>query len=210
MHERLIIPESMRPEIFKAIHEGHLGITKCSARAKEGIWWPGLSTQIERMISSCDSCSKQQVYRKEPMIKSEFPERPWQRTWYSRNRSDCGSQFSTTVETTREYKLFSKKYGFSIATSSPKYSQSNGFIESMVKNFKKHFEKSVDEDPYLMMLVLRRTPLENGYSPAELLMGRKLRTNLPMAKKSVRSQETATFPRDRVTRPPSELAEKRK
>ncbi|GBM17969.1 hypothetical protein AVEN_111112-1 [Araneus ventricosus] len=100
-------------------------------------------------------------------------------------RCDCGSQFSTTVETTRDYKLFSKKYGFSIVTSSPKYSQSNGFIESMVKNFKKHFKKSVDEDPYLMMLVLRTTPLENGYSPAELLMGRKLRTNLPMAKKSL-------------------------
>ncbi|GBM33183.1 hypothetical protein AVEN_83690-1 [Araneus ventricosus] len=99
-------------------------------------------------------------------------------------RRDCGSQFSTTVETSREYKLFSKKYGFSIVTSSRKYSQSNGFIESMVKNFKKHFEKSVDEDPYLMMLVLRTTPLENGYSPAELLMGRKLRTSLPMTKKS--------------------------
>ncbi|GBN95672.1 hypothetical protein AVEN_186107-1 [Araneus ventricosus] len=55
----------------------------------------------------------------------------------------------------------------------------------MVKNFKKHFEKSVNENPYLMMLVLRTTPLENGYSPAELLMGRKLRTNLPMAKKSL-------------------------
>ncbi|GBM38333.1 hypothetical protein AVEN_158360-1 [Araneus ventricosus] len=74
---RLIIPESMRSEILKAIHEGHLGITKCRARAKESIWWPGLSTQIQRMISSCDSCIKQQVYH--IMIKSEFPERPWQR-----------------------------------------------------------------------------------------------------------------------------------
>ncbi|GBM68494.1 Uncharacterized protein K02A2.6 [Araneus ventricosus] len=79
MNARLIIPESMRTEILKAIHEDHFGVTKCRARAKESIWWPGLSTQIERMISSCDSCSKQQVYHKEPMIKSEFPERPWQR-----------------------------------------------------------------------------------------------------------------------------------
>ncbi|GBN74202.1 Uncharacterized protein K02A2.6 [Araneus ventricosus] len=69
----------MRSEILKAIHEGHLGITKCRARAKKSIWWPDLSTQIERMISSCDSCSKQQVYPKEPMIKSEYPECPWQR-----------------------------------------------------------------------------------------------------------------------------------
>ncbi|GBM74298.1 hypothetical protein AVEN_212197-1 [Araneus ventricosus] len=35
------------------------------------------------------------------------------------------------------------------------------------------------------MLVLRTTSLENGYRPPELLMGRKLRTNLPMTKKSL-------------------------
>ncbi|GBM47539.1 hypothetical protein AVEN_90254-1 [Araneus ventricosus] len=105
-------------------------------------------------------------------------------------KNDCGSQFSTTIETTRENTLFSKNHNFSIVTSSPKYSHSNEFIESMVKNCKKHFEKSVDEDRYLTMLVLRTTSLENGYSPAELLMGRKLRTNLPMAKKSFMPKST--------------------
>ncbi|GBL89207.1 hypothetical protein AVEN_255310-1 [Araneus ventricosus] len=70
MNARLIIPESMKSEILKAIHEGHLGITKCRARAKESIWWPGLSTQIERM--TCDSCIKQQVYHKEPMFKGSI------------------------------------------------------------------------------------------------------------------------------------------
>ncbi|GBN81181.1 Uncharacterized protein K02A2.6 [Araneus ventricosus] len=79
MNARLIIPESMRSGVLKAIQECNLGITKCRPRAKESIWWPGLSTQIGRMISSCDSCSKQLVYKKEPRIKSEFPERPWQR-----------------------------------------------------------------------------------------------------------------------------------
>ncbi|GBM09226.1 hypothetical protein AVEN_226721-1 [Araneus ventricosus] len=38
------------------------------------------------------------------------------------------------------------------------------------------------------MLVLRTIPLENGYSLAELLMGRKLRTNLRMTKKSFMSK----------------------
>lgn len=37
------------------------------------------------------------------------------------------------------------------------------------------------EDPHIAILNYRSTPLEGGKSPAELLMGRKLRTKLPSA-----------------------------
>ena len=36
-----------------------------------------------------------------------------------------------------------------------------------------------NEDQYPALLAYRSTPLQNGFSPSELLMGRRLRTEVP-------------------------------
>lgn len=41
--ERLIVPTSLRAEMLKLIHEGHLGIESCRRRAREVLFWPGMS-----------------------------------------------------------------------------------------------------------------------------------------------------------------------
>ena len=41
------------------------------------------------------------------------------------------------------------------------------------------------EDPYLALMTYRAMPLECGYSPAELLMSRKIRTNIPIPHKQL-------------------------
>ena len=75
---RLVIPVAMQKTILGKIHEGHQGITKCRERAKQSVWWPGLSKQIEDLVEKCDKCSKERQNRVEPMIPSDVPERPWQ------------------------------------------------------------------------------------------------------------------------------------
>ena len=77
-----------------------------------------------------------------------------------------------------------KQFQFEHVTSSPHYPQSNGEAERAVQTVKNLIKK--DGDPYLAMLMYRSTPLKCGFSPSELLMSRKLRTNIPATRESLK------------------------
>lgn len=81
----------------------------------------------------------------------------------------------------KEWQQFAGHYNFQHVTSSPLYAQSNGKAEKGVHILKQLLKKATDSksDPYLALLSYRASPLDCGSSPAELLMGRKLRTTLP-------------------------------
>ncbi|KAE8284596.1 Retrovirus-related Pol polyprotein from transposon 17.6 Protease [Larimichthys crocea] len=55
---------------------------------------------------------------------------------------------------------------------------SNGEAERAVRTVKALLKKS--SDPYLALMAYRAAPLANGHSPAELLMGRKIQTPVPV------------------------------
>ena len=93
--------------------------------------------------------------------------------------SDNGPQFRAET-----YKQFAKDFSFKHITSSPYHSQGNGEAERAVGTVKRLLEK--EEDPYLALLAYRSTPLQNGYSPAELLMSRKLRASVPISRQQLK------------------------
>ena len=39
---RIIVPKSLQPEYLQCLHMGHLGISKCRARAKTTVFWPNI------------------------------------------------------------------------------------------------------------------------------------------------------------------------
>ena len=101
------------------------------------------------------------------------------KSMFSRHRipevliSDHGPQYAA-----REFEEFAKSYDFVHKTSSPYHPQGNGEAERAVKTVKKLLKGS--KDPLLAMLSYRTTPLPwCNLSPAQLLMGRRIRSNLP-------------------------------
>lgn len=218
---RLVIPKLLREKVLCQLHAGHQGVSKCRERARMSVWWPGLSTQLQEVVTNCTSCIQERIPKVEPMIASELPDYPWQRVaadlfelngkhylvvvdYYSRFievcllkqttseaivadlksvfarhgipevfRSDNGPQFAS-----KSFDEFTRKYQIRHIKSSPHYPKSNGEAERMVKVAKDILKKA--EDPELALLIYRTTPGPCGYSPTQLLMGRQLRTTLPM------------------------------
>ena len=75
---RVIIPKSMRSEMLKLMHSSHMGIVKTKQLARDLIFWPGMSKEIEEMVKKCEICLQYQNKQpKEPMIIHEIPSLPW-------------------------------------------------------------------------------------------------------------------------------------
>ena len=100
--------------------------------------------------------------------------------------SDNGPQFISEV-----FKQFADSWQFNHISSSPYYPKGNGLAEKGVCIAKKLMKKAIDEkqSPYISFLEYRNTPLESGYSPAQLLLGRRMKSFIPITGKALLPQQ---------------------
>lgn len=52
----IVVPPTMQADMLKLIHQSHLGIMKSKQRAREVLYWSGMSAEIENMIRNCCKC----------------------------------------------------------------------------------------------------------------------------------------------------------
>ncbi|KAK7115919.1 hypothetical protein V1264_001703 [Littorina saxatilis] len=225
--------------MLRKIHSSHLGIEKMKQRAREILFWPGMSTDIHQIVASCHICNKhQEANPKEPLVPHSSPSRPWQKvatdlfTWdkkdylvtvdyYSRYFevdqlhsttssavirklsahfarhgipetlvSDNGPQYSAA-----EFENFATTWDFQHVTSSPGYPQSNGLAERTVQTVKHIMTKakaSGTGSTLQGILEYRNSPVDNIASPAQPLMGRRLRSILPTTKQHLQPKTIIT------------------
>lgn len=74
-----MIPKDLRAGVLKQLHDSHQGIGKSRERARQSVWWPGLSKELEETVRNCPMCVKFQSPRAQPLLPSKLPDLPWQR-----------------------------------------------------------------------------------------------------------------------------------
>ncbi|XP_038069852.1 uncharacterized protein K02A2.6-like [Patiria miniata] len=86
-----------------------------------------------------------------------------------------------------EFDQFARGYNFQHITSSPYYPQANRQAEKAVHIAKRLLSQ---DDPVRALMLYRSTPLPSlGQSPASLLMGREIRTTLPILPRNLQPKK---------------------
>ena len=207
--ETLVVPASMCHEMLTKLHEGHLGMQKCKARARSIMYWPGMGQDIEDTISRCSTCAKYKPANpREPLIPHAIPERPWSKlgmdiftfrgrdyllvvdyfskypevSQLSSKTASCVISHLKTCFASSQFAHFAKEWDFEVKTSSPHHAPSNGQSERSIGTVKQLMRKAAKKgrDVHLALLAYRNTPISGlDYSPAQLLMSRMLKDKLP-------------------------------
>lgn len=53
---KIIVPSIIQKEMLDRIHSSHLGVIKCKSRARESLFWPGMTSSIQEVVEKCPIC----------------------------------------------------------------------------------------------------------------------------------------------------------
>lgn len=77
---RLVVPRPVRADILDRLHSAHTGVNGCQRRARETVFWPGITADIKRLVEGCQICERhQQSTQKEPLLSHPPPCRVWEK-----------------------------------------------------------------------------------------------------------------------------------
>jgi len=62
---------------MQRLHYEHSSVVSNLPQARECIYWPGMSSENQQFIETCDICRAYNRQPKEMLISREVPERPW-------------------------------------------------------------------------------------------------------------------------------------
>ncbi|XP_046400919.1 uncharacterized protein LOC124167157 [Ischnura elegans] len=77
---RIVVPASLQPFVLELLHEGHLGIEKTRAKARQVFYWAGMSKMMEDRVNQCRVSDKfKSANPKQPLMPHEVPKLPFEK-----------------------------------------------------------------------------------------------------------------------------------
>jgi ribosomal protein L44E len=78
-NDRIVVPRSLRNRVIENLHSAHQGITSMTSRAMSTVFWPGITSSIEKARQTCRTCHKNAPSQpKLPPIAPKIPTTPFQ------------------------------------------------------------------------------------------------------------------------------------
>ncbi|CAF1515164.1 unnamed protein product [Adineta ricciae] len=166
---QVVIPTSLRPKVLRKLHDTHIGVVKMKQLARSYCWWPGINTDIERLVRTCTPCSQIQPIPKQEFKSWDEPMDSWSRVhmdflgpiWNSKwlVLIDAKSKFPVVIDMGNDTtgtnlidgleKVFdwlgpAETLGITHVTTAPYHPASNGIAERFVRSFKEALTKELN------------------------------------------------------------------
>ena len=74
---RIIVPHEMRVGMLQYIHEGHQGKERCLLKARNTVFWPKITFDIQELIERCIICQEHGKSQSIIVTTQELPLFPW-------------------------------------------------------------------------------------------------------------------------------------
>ena len=79
--QRVVVPAALRAQVLTDLHAAHQGITRTKSRARQVVYWPNITKDIEAVVRSCPACRKSQAsLPKEAPMNNRQPTLPFENT----------------------------------------------------------------------------------------------------------------------------------
>jgi hypothetical protein len=71
----VMVPIKLRKQILNMLQESHTGVVRMKTFAQSSVWWPGIDSDIKKLVKQCFGCQKNQN------MSAIAPLHPWE--WHS-------------------------------------------------------------------------------------------------------------------------------
>lgn len=76
----LLVPESLKREMLKLVHNGHQGLSRSLDQVRGILFWLNMNADIKNVVESCQVCLKfRKSQTKETLMQHEQTQLPWQK-----------------------------------------------------------------------------------------------------------------------------------